>query len=101
MQCVSTTTTSWKAGPAQASQLLRHIRKHSLPPVAPSAAREILSSALPIMLSEAGLPTTVEPTPEMFVDLVLNIARERYPGRLLPGHGLDLLRCAVTQAETR
>ncbi len=90
-----------QSGPAGAAELLKTVKAYPLAAMTSEAAKPIIADRLREALAARGPKWGCEPDAETFINTLLNLARERYPGRALPGVAVHLVESAALRAENR
>jgi DNA polymerase III delta prime subunit len=86
---------------AASSQMLKGIRGVSLPALSPEATRVVVQKKLKELMSQDSLKLQFKEGESQFPDLLLNVAKERYPGRFYPEVALYLCESSVSRAANR
>jgi DNA polymerase III delta prime subunit len=88
-----------RSAPAGSADLLKNIRSYPLAAMRPEEALPIVRARLRELI--APLRYVCQPDEDSFCNTLLGLVRDRYPGRFLPGAGVQLVESVVSRAENR
>lgn len=89
-----------RSGQDAQSNLLRNITSVTLPPLSTQITRSLVEARMQRLLDRVDLPLEID-EPQEFYNRLLNVARDRYPGRFFPDIALHLADSVVNRAENR
>jgi len=81
--------------------LIRGIKGHSLPALPADVTREVVLKRLAQFCDRPDAKLRLFPSAEEFVDRLLHLAADRYPGRFFPEIAIHLAEASVNRAVTR
>jgi Cdc6-like AAA superfamily ATPase len=86
---------------ALTSNLLEPIKSYTLSPLSPTVSLEIVSQKMEQLIPRSAMRLDFDPSKDEFCSLLINIASERYPGRVFPEIALHLAESTLNRAINR